>query len=316
MSDFTEIIENSVLGKTLACRCKEGNLSHAYLFVSGDEKYLMAFCDWFASLVLGNRVKVESRTHADLFVIDESKIISVESVVPIVSDVYVAPFEADYKVYIIKDASAMTDEAQNKILKTLEEPPENVIIVLASSTDNSLLPTILSRVSRFDLEPLTDKQLMGLLTKNGVSEKEASIVASCSGGNFTHALNLSGDTNFIELYDLVLEMFWSLKGSRDILKFESKINLQKISLFEFFDLTISVARDIMALQANKPELILNKSKVSELKKCLDGFNYSSLTRIIALAIEARKDLTFNANSVAVLDEFLLKMVEAKVTCKK
>lgn len=316
MNMLNEIIDNSALGKMLKNRCVENNLSHAYLFVSADEKYLDSFCLWFASKILNNETKVESRTHADLFIIDNYKSISVEDVLPIVSDVYVMPFEADKKVYIIKDFSVMTDEAQNKILKTLEEPPSNVVIILGSSNVNSLLATILSRVSRYDIEPLPENAILELLKASGVNPETANIVASCCGGNFTHALNLSDDTSFIELYNLVVDMFLKVNGSKNIMFFESRINLQKISLFEFFDLTISIARDIMALQAGEPQLVLNKFKIETLKECEKGFNFLSLTKIIGSAVDARKDLSFNANSQAVLDEFLLKMVEAKVTCRK
>lgn len=316
MVDFNNIISKLLLAKMLKKRCEDGNLSHAYLFISPDEEYLVGFCNWFASEILKNKVKVESRTHPDLVSIDENKLISVEMVTPIVSDVYMTPYEAEYKVYLIKDASVMTDEAQNKLLKTIEEPPEKVIIILGASSANTLLTTILSRVAKFNLEPLSEHDISNLLVLSGVGENLASVYASCSGGNFTHAKNLSLDSEFIDLFLLVLEMFKTVNGSKDILKFLSKFNFQKFSLLEFFDLTISVARDIIALEAEQLNLVVNKSNISHLKECAVGFNVVSLVKIIELAIEARKDLTFNANNQAVLDEFLLKMVEAKVTCKK
>lgn len=310
------IIEALPLAKMLKSRAKSGQLSHAYLFVSPDKLFLNEFLTWFSAEILGNRVKVESGTHPDFMRICEDKSISVEQIKPIVSDVFSTPLEADNKVYVITDFSVMTAEAQNKLLKTLEEPPQKVILLLGASSDSAILQTILSRSAWFDLDSLNEKTIVDFLTSRGVDAQSASIISTCAGGNITQAIKLSENSGFFEMFNLALKMLKNVNSSRDILPFLSLIDVNKISLAEFFDLTISLLRDIMVMCSGQIALVVNRSKIEELKIISVGFNLVSLEKIIKLALACKKDLVFNANAQMVLDEFLLKMVEIKVLCKK
>lgn len=316
MSEFGKIIENLALAKMLEKRVETKQLSHAYLFVSGDELFLGEFCDWFASKILNDEVKVKSLTHPDYFKINQQKNITVEQIEPIVSDVYVSPLQAEQKVYVIFDANCLTQEAQNKLLKTIEEPPKNVVLILAAKAVGAMLPTVLSRVARFDIDPLTEGQIKKLLIGHGVEENKANIISTCANGNFSHALNLSSNEDFFATYNLAVKLVGEINSSKDIMPFASKIDLSKISLFEFIDLTISLVRDIMVIIAGKNELVTNKLIIVDLIKFSNQYNLISVEKILKMLNNARKNLFFNSNAQMVLDELLLDFVEVKVRCKK
>lgn len=315
MEILAKLVEQSKIAAMLKARLKSGQLSHAYLFVSADKLLLDEFLTWFSSEILGNRIKVEGGTHPDFVRINEEKTIAVDQVRPIVSDVYSTPLEADKKVYCISDFNVSTAESQNKLLKTLEEPPQKVVMLLGASSDGAILPTILSRVARFDLDKIDDQSIIQILLSRGVDASKAPIIASCSGGSVSQAIKLSENAGFFEMFSLVLNALSQLNSSRDVLPILSKIDVNKISLAEFFDLTISFLRDIMMIKAGQSSLVVNRANLADLMRISGSFSFVALERIIKLALAFKKDLAFNANAQMVIDEFLLKMVEIKVICK-
>ena len=312
LSDYVSKMDLSV---KLNARLKAGELSHAYLFVSPDEILRKEFCLNLCEQILGDKSQVKAGSHPDFKAIMASKIINVESVNEIVSDVYLTPLEAEYKVYLIDDASLMTEEAQNKLLKTIEEPPKRVVIILGASQTNSILPTILSRVLKFDLPKISQEDLIYLTDNCNLTPSELSLFASSADGNITRLNELMEDEDFMSLYNLAFEAF-KINSSKEIIKVLSKINLAKISLLTFFSLTNSIARDIMMVLSNSRNLVNNKSRLDEIVLLSKEFNLLSITKIINETNKFTQDLSFNANNQSVLDEFMLKLVEVKVTCKK
>ncbi|MBQ7453204.1 MAG: hypothetical protein IJS68_02930 [Clostridia bacterium] len=313
MSVLQEYIAGSNEFKALEKSFSEGKLSHAYLVVCQDKEYVGEFYKSFAKILLKNGAQVDSDTNPDFITIKSEKNITVSDIEPVISDIYVKPYEEDYKVYVIDDASFLTPEAQNKLLKTLEEPPTNVVLLLVASNDNSILPTIVSRCAKVVLPEINEQVICDVLGENGV--QDAGFYAQMCGGNLSRALALSLDSNFKQLFQNVVDMFL-LKSSRDIPTFSAKLNLQKLDINEFFDLTISVARDIMMVVANKTDMIVHKMYGGKFAEIAKEFGLESIAMITKNAILAQKNLYFGSNPQMVLDTFLLKMVEVKVLCRK
>ena len=316
MEEIIEIINNSKEFKMLKQNKQADLISHAYLFVCGDGAYLNEFVLSFAKMVLGGGAQIDNGSHPDFIKITSDKSLGVKDIEDIASDVYVMPYEADYKLYYIYDAALLTEDAQNKLLKTIEEPPKTAIIVLGASGINNILPTIVSRTNKIELSKIEANKLIDILKKQGISEKEASIYASVAEGSITKANLIVKNKEYLNLYKSVLEMLGNLNSSHDILDFVSKINSQKVSLNDFFSLTISVLRDIMLVKANEEMLASFKEDIDSIKKVSEYFTLESAVLSLKAAFAALKDLAMNANPVCVLDEFLLKMVEVKVKCKK
>ena len=294
---------------------EEKNLSHAYFFACEDGVFLKEFVELFSKLILNREDAGENFAHPDFSFISSEKTISVKDIEDIASDVYVMPYESDFKVYAIYDASLLTEEAQNKLLKTIEEPPKSAIIILASKTQNGILPTILSRVNKINLKGATESDARSVIEKVS-NQKDAGVYLSIAGTNIEKALSFINNKEYLLLYENVLEMLEKVNSSKDILGFVSKINLQKIDIKDFFDFLISILRDIMMVISGKEELVSHKDALNRIIVISQGFTLEGISLIMKEAFGSLKDIAMNANAVCVLDEFLLKMVEVKVKCKK
>lgn len=313
--DLKSIIKSFDEFILLENKAKQNSLLQAYLFVSDDFLIRQTFFEEFACLVLDSKSKVIAKTHPDLTMIIDDKILSVEKIASLVSDCYYSPLEADYKVYYIDDASLLTEEAQNKLLKTIENPPKSAIFVFGASKTSSILPTILSRMFIINIPKLKDKEIKYYLKSCGKSDEEAEVLSGIANGNLTKANSLLEDETMFNLFFDCLDLF-KLKSSREILAFSSKLRAKKYEPSSIFDLTIMIARDIMMVKTNQEKLVSNQSNLAFYKAIADEFSLMSLTKIIELCIKFNKDLSFYANSLAALDEFLLNFVEVKVTCKE
>ncbi|MBQ4416924.1 MAG: DNA polymerase III subunit, partial [Butyrivibrio sp.] len=144
--------------------------------------------------------KVMSDAHPDVRVVTHEKPTSVrveEIEDQLVDDAYLTAYASDRKIYIVPDAQMMTAEAQNKLLKTLEEPPSYVTILLLSTGLQALLPTIRSRCLPFTLRPVEHDTLVRFLReKAGASEYRANLAAGFARGNPGLALSLARDARF------------------------------------------------------------------------------------------------------------------------
>ncbi|MBO4570056.1 MAG: hypothetical protein J5689_02450 [Clostridia bacterium] len=313
--DLRKIITSLDEFKLLENKARENSLLQTYLFVSEDFNLRQTFFEEFAKVVLKNESKVIAKTHPDLTLVLDDKILSVESIANLVSDCYYSPLEADYKLYYIDDASKLTEEAQNKLLKTIENPPKSAIFVFGATSTSSILPTILSRAFLINIPKLDNKEIINYIVANGKTEAEAEILAGIAGGNITKANALMQDDLMVNLFYDCLELF-KIKSSREVLNFSSKFRAKKYEVNSIFDLTIMIARDIMMVKSGRENLVLNKANLNFYKSIEGEFSLKSLTKIIENCLNFNKDLTFYVNSLAALDEFLFNFVEVKVTCKE
>lgn len=140
-------------------------IQHAILFFGDEDNCFNAAISLAKSLLCKNKNikpcnncsicnKIKKNIHPDVKIISSDKTknsFHVEKIRELKSDAYTTPTESEYKIYILKNAQAMTLQAQNAILKLLEEPPKNVIFILTSENKQELLPTVISRCVCFDI---------------------------------------------------------------------------------------------------------------------------------------------------------------------
>ncbi len=164
---FENILGHENVKKQLECDLQKSKVSHAYLFsgIEGIGKKTLAV-EFAKELLKTNNLE----TCVDYKYIEklpEKKEIIVEQVRnKIVNDVYVAPATGMYKVYLINDAHLLNAAAQNALLKTLEEPPKYVVIILVTSNEKALLTTVLSRVKKITFNRLSNSEIERILEQN------------------------------------------------------------------------------------------------------------------------------------------------------
>ena len=171
MVGFNNVIGHEEIIRHLQNAIKTGKISHSYIFAGepGSGKRLLAGiyamtlqCEEGGENACG---KCESckraigKNHPDIIMVKHEKpnTISIDEIrEQVVNDVDIKPYSSPYKIYIIPDAEIMTPQAQNALLKTIEEPPEYAVIMLLTSNIDGLLPTIRSRCVRLDLKVVDD----------------------------------------------------------------------------------------------------------------------------------------------------------------
>ncbi len=325
MLDYTQVITNSKAFKMIELDANSSRLSHAYLFVSDDENYLKTFVEKVCKLFINinesqniekNEMRIDKRLHPDVKFYGENKPINAETATEIVEASSYSPFKADKKIFVLFNAGEMNEASQNKILKTIEEPPANTFFILACTSTTKILQTILSRVKQIELDVLSTEVITRMLETAGINKEKASIFASCSNGNASFAEKLAGDEGFVEFFNQVVSCFFEINGSRDVLKYSSIFNSKTTDKNEFFDVALIVAHDLQMILAKKPELVLSKNIIAKLNVICSMLNLDMVGVLIDSIINAKKKLHFNVNSTAVIDDFLFKIAEVKVKCRR
>lgn len=168
---FEQVIGNEEVKKYIRKNLEQNNILHSYLFLGTEGIGKLLFAKEFAKYILCLEEKSENcnckscicyngNNHPDFSVInEEGQTIKIEYIRPVVEKIIEKPIVSNKKVYIINDADKMTEEAQNCLLKTLEEPPEFITIILISSNENLLLNTIKSRCMKIKFNNIPNDDL-------------------------------------------------------------------------------------------------------------------------------------------------------------
>lgn len=320
----SQIYLNSQTHKIISLDKMRGMLSHAYMLECPDQFILEEFSIRIAKEIYclnndtpcnlcNNCMKVEHGNMVDLKIYPkDNKGIVVDDINEIVNDAYIRPIDSQFKVFILKNFDNATTQAQNKLLKTLEEPPVNVIFILTCANSNAVLQTICSRVktiseSLLDI-PTSTKYLESLKVK------DASSVASISGGNISVAMKIAGKGDAEKIVGLALDTLLNLRSSADVLKYSSAILALKKDLPLFIDTIISILRDIAVCR--QPQLINFKNNMKEITALSTIYLGSALVEISEYLTEIYNKLDFNCNPTGIVDEMLLKILEVKFLCQK
>lgn len=206
---FEGLLGNQRLKENIAGSIRDGKISHFYLISgpAGSGKHTLARL--IAAAVLCSTHgpclscsvcrKVMAGTHPDVIIADdpEKKTVSVSLVREIREEIYIRPNEADRKIYIFPRGQDMTIEAQNALLKVLEEPPAYGVFLLLTDNPERLLPTVRSRCTELTLQPLPDDTIRRALRAEYPDAAEDAVMLACarSGGFLGQAKKLleSGD---------------------------------------------------------------------------------------------------------------------------
>jgi DNA polymerase III subunit gamma/tau len=189
-----EIIGQDHITSTLSNALKTGKIGHAYLFTGPRGVGKTSIARIFAREV--NGLPVDTKEHLDIIEIDAASNRRIDEVRDLREKALIAPANAKYKVYIVDEVHMLTKEAFNALLKTLEEPPEHVIFILATTELHKLPETIISRTQRYSFKPIRNdaaaKQLRKIAKKEEITitDDALELVAQHGQGSFRDSLSL------------------------------------------------------------------------------------------------------------------------------
>ena len=292
---FEKIRGQRFAKKYLSNSIKSNMISHAYMFEgpSGVGKNTMA--RELATTLLEMENLFNSPDYIEIT--PDGNSIKIAQIRKLQSDILVKPYKS-YKIYVIDEAQKMTVEAQNALLKTLEEPPKYAIIILITNNKESLLDTIKSRCEIIKFTPIPLVEVADYLTQIGVDKNRASLLANFSRGSMQKAIELSESEDFHIMRDEVqkyVEIF--LTGSMlDIMDIQSSIEKYKDNITNVLDLLVNYFRDIMMVKENvDSSMIINLDRLVFIKNMSTKITYSQLSKIIDIIEETKNKLRSNCN---------------------
>lgn len=326
--DFGKVIGHEKLVESLRKSIEIDQISHSYLF-EGEEsigKRMVALS--FSKTLLckeeglepcnrcNSCLKFDNWNHPDFKLIEPKKgLIKKKEIDDLIRSMSIAPLESKRKIVVIDNSDQIGVEGQNGLLKTLEEPPPYVNIILISSNSNNLIPTILSRCQVLKFYPVNNKNIEELLKRNyNKTSEEANFIAHFTKGSVGRSILLSSSDDFFHRRDKVLEIINNVvKGDKPAVFNSVDFFIENKEIInELLDIIIYWFRDLIIYkEIGESEIIINRDKLSLL---IDQSFLSSnkINDIIENIIEARKNIKRNVNYQLIIETMLLNMQEASI----
>ena len=260
--------------------------------------------------------QVLSHNHPDVVYVHHEKpnTVSVDDVrVQINQDVAIRPYSGKYKIYIVDDAEKMNENAQNALLKTLEEPPEYAVILLLSNNAEKFLPTIQSRCIKLDLLPVSDQLIREYLMKHyQIPDYQVDISLEFAQGNVGKAIELASSEDFNELKDSAVDMMKRIKDV-DIYELSAavkQITEYKLNINDYFDIMMVWYRDVLMYKATLDiNRLIFKDQAYEIKRQASTSSYQGIEKILESLEKAKIRLNANVNFELVIELLLLTIKE-------
>ena len=294
--NFSNIVGNENVKDLLNNSIKTKSLVHSYMFIGPDGIGKKLFAKELSKIILCDNdivacencsscIKFNSGNHPDFMLIDseDGKNIKINQIRLLQEEIAQKPIISNHKVYIINNSDLMTIEAQNCLLKTLEEPPEYATIILVLSNENKLLSTIKSRCAKIVFNKLSDDELITYANEHSI-EVNNTLLSICNG-SISNLIDLKDNTQVYRSLDAIINNF-STKDIVDIwneseILYKSKDNIS--NLLDYFNI-----------------VFINKLKLTNEKKYINS---------IKIVENTKKKLASNANYDMCIDNFLLKIWE-------
>ncbi|MBQ4529265.1 MAG: AAA family ATPase [Lachnospiraceae bacterium] len=328
MAGFDDIIGHEQIIEHLQNAIELDKVSHAYIINGEKGTGKMLIADAFAMTLQCEKqeripcLKCRSCKQAlssnqpDIIHVTHEKpgSISVEEIrTQLNSDIMVKPYSSPRKVYIIDEADKLTVQAQNALLKTIEEPPAYAVIVMLTSNADALLPTILSRCVQLNIKPVADKVLKRyLMERLRVPDYKADLSIAFARGNVGKAVALASSENFDLIKKDALDMLRYLEDMEihEVVEWVKKIADYKLEINDFLDILIVWFRDVLLFKAtNDVNMLIFKDEVQEIKKKAAHSSYNGLEEIINAIEKAKVRLNANVNFDLTIELMLLAIKE-------
>ena len=314
MQEVEKVLGHEEVVKHLKNAAAMDKVSHSYIFAGekGSGKKLLAKlfamtlqCEKHGDepcLQCSSCKKAMNRNHQDIIYISHEKpnSIGIEDIrEQLISDVSIKPYTGPYKIYIVDEAEKMTVQAQNALLKTIEEPPAYAVILLLVNNGSTLLPTIASRCVTLNFKPVRDEVIKKYLMEElHVPDYQAEVSVAFAQGNVGKAKQIATAEDFTEMMDAAFRI---LKRGQDMEVYEmvdaiKLLSEQKHTIYEYLDLYLVWFRDVLMFKATRQiDGLVFRQEYNDIKSRADRSSYEGLEKIIQAIETAKARLQANVN---------------------
>ncbi len=328
MAKFTDIIGQEQLKEHLQNAIATKKVSHAYI-INGERSSGKEFiARIFAMALQCERGEIEpcgechsckqalSNNQPDIVYVSHEKpnTIGVEDIrAQINGDIAIKPYSSPRKIYIMNEGEKMTVQAQNALLKTLEEPPEYAVILILTTHVEALLPTILSRCVVLNMKPVSDALVKKYLMEElAVPDYKANICVAFARGNIGKAKLLASSEEFEKVRDeaITLVKYINDMEVNEIVKAIKKITEYKFDVNDYLDILSAWYRDVLLFKATKDvNSLIFKEEIQQIMRVSDRSTYEGIEMIVNALQQAKRRLEANVNFDLTMELLLLTIKE-------
>ena len=325
MATFHDIIGQEQIKEHLQNAISAKKISHAYI-INGEKSSGKEFIARVFAMTLqcekgGTEPCQEchscrqslSDNQPDIIYVSHEKpnTISVDDIrAQINNDIAIKPYSSPYKIYIMNEAEKMTPQAQNAILKTLEEPPEYAVIMLLTSNVNGLLPTILSRCVVLNMKPVADDLVRNyLMHQLQVPDYKAEAFAR---GNIGKAKSLASSEDFDNIKNEALSLLKYIQDMdlNEITSAIKKITEYKLQINDYLDLIAIWYRDVLLFKATSDvNHLVFREEISAIRRVAQRSSYEGIEEVIEALDKAKRRLDANVNFDLTMELLMLEIKE-------
>lgn len=326
---FEEVVGQAHIKRALQNAIKRQQLAHAYLFCgprgTGKTSVAKIFaqginCEHPDKAPCGECSicqSFEAGNHPDIIEIDAASNNGVDEIRDLIEKTKYAPLELTYKVYIIDEVHMLTSGAFNALLKTLEEPPEHVVFILATTEVHKVLPTIISRTQRYDFERVSQQDIKSRLEivlaeeKINAEEGVLDIIASLADGGMRDALTITEQviafaSDGLSVKDVL--RVYKVVGAKEKVAFieailKSDLNQvlthikdfdnQSIEFKRFINDLITMLKEASIYSLTKQKEFITPIQLKETVHLSDSFKRDQLLLMIDEFLKVTQDATMN-----------------------
>ncbi len=260
--------------------------------------------------------QAESGNHPDIIRVTHEKpnSISVDDIRTQVNNtVDIKPYQGPYKVYIIPQADMMTPQAQNAILKTIEEPPSYAVFLLLTENAETLLPTINSRCVMLKLRNIKDTLIKKYLMENlEIPDYKADMCTAFAQGNMGRAIMLANSDHFNEIREEAVQLLKHISEMElnEIVAAVKNISVYKLEITDYLDIIMIWYRDVLLYKATKEiDKVVFKDQLQSIKEQARKSSYEGIELILESLEKAKARLKANVNFDLVMELLFLTIKE-------
>ena len=327
MATFKDVVGQDQIVEHLKAAVKMKKVSHAYILQgersSGKEFIAKVFamalqcerqggdpcgeCRSCKQAASGNQPDIIRVSH------EKPNTIGVEDIRKVTGDIAIKPYSSEKKIYIINEAEKMTVQAQNALLKTLEEPPEYAVILLLTTNVDALLPTIQSRCVLLTMKPAKDEAVKKFLMENlMIPEYKADVCVAFARGNVGKAKALASSEEFDNIKSDAVTLLKYIRDMEinEIVAAIKKITEYKFDINDYLDILSVWYRDVLLFKAtNDVNHLIFKDETQYIKKTADRSAYEGIETILDALEKAKARLKANVNFDMTMELLLLTIKE-------
>ncbi len=332
MYDFNSIIGEEQLKEKMKAVANSGKHSHAYLIVGEKRSGKTTLANCFAKALQceseGNKpcgmclscMQMDAGNHPDVITLKTVKeeTIGINDIREgLNDDIVIKPYRSEKKIYIIEDAQKMTRQAQNALLKTLEEPPSYAVIIMTTTSAEAMLQTVLSRTIVLPVRPVLDEAIRRYLMKNAeIPDYRADVFTAFARGNLGKAMDLATSSEFEESKERAVTLLKGIEEkSYSTLYVTAAPFSDKKKASEFTELMDFIRiwyRDALVYKSTgREEGLIFREEIQYIKKVSKEISYEGFEDIFKALKKSQAMLRSNVSTETVADLLLIAVRDCR-----